>query len=220
VSWLSLALWLLAALGLLLVLVVNDDGVAGLSGRGALREPLGDHAKDVIDVDVVLCARFEEFDTLLLGVGLDLLLRNCTVLLQIKLVAGERDDDVVEALHLDLLGPSLGPLVRWHGGNVVNNDGGGGIAVVHRRERVVPLLARRVPNLKLDVAGVEFNGLGEERRANCALLVLEELALDKAKDEAGLADGRVADEHELEQRKRGRWMMSERDVPHKFVRGP
>ena len=51
--------------------------------------------------------------------------------------------------------------------NVVDNNGAVGVAIVHGRERLVALLAGRVPDLKLDCGVlVERDGLGEERGAD------------------------------------------------------
>lgn len=53
-------------------------------------------------------------------------------------------------------------------GDVIDDDGGGGATVVHGRQRVVPLLTRSVPDLKLDV--LLRDGLGEEGGADGGLL--------------------------------------------------
>lgn len=51
--------------------------------------------------------------------------------------------------------------------NVVYDDGTVGVSVVHGRQRLVSLLASRVPNLKLDRRVlIERDGLGEESRSN------------------------------------------------------
>jgi hypothetical protein len=51
--------------------------------------------------------------------------------------------------------------------DVVDHDGAVCVPVVHGREGLVPLLACRVPYLKLDGSGfVESDGLGEEGGAD------------------------------------------------------
>ena len=55
------------------------------------------------------------------------------------------------------------------------------VSVVHGRERLVALLAGRVPDLKLyGCVLVEGNGLGEEGSADGGFSVVVELVLDKA----------------------------------------
>lgn len=56
---------------------------------------------------------------------------------------------------------------------------------------MIPLLSSCVPDLKLDCCVVQADGLCEEGRSNCALLVLVELTLDEAEDEAGFAHCRL-----------------------------
>jgi hypothetical protein len=63
-------------------------------------------------------------------------------------------------------------------GNIVDYHGAVGIAVVHGRKRLVTLLARCVPDLKLDGCGlIEGDGLGEEGGADGGLPVVIELVL-------------------------------------------
>ena len=82
--------------------------------------------------------------------------------------------------------------------NVVNDDGGLGAPIVHGRERVVALLARRVPDLELDGGVVDLDCLREEGGADGALLELVELALDEAQHQARLAHRGLAQKHQLE----------------------
>ena len=63
-------------------------------------------------------------------------------------------------------------------GDVVDNDGAVGVAVVHGCQRLVALLAGRVPDFKLDRrALVEGDGLGEEGSADGGFPVVIELVL-------------------------------------------
>jgi hypothetical protein len=113
---------------------------------------------------------------------------------EVELVAGERDDDVLVGLALELLDPGLGLVEgglralagikggKWRGTHglcdVVDDDGAVGVAVVHGRQRLVALLAGRVPYLELDCCGlVEGDGLGEEGGADCGFPVVVELVL-------------------------------------------
>jgi hypothetical protein len=62
--------------------------------------------------------------------------------------------------------------------NIVDYHGAVGIAVVHGRKRLVTLLARCVPDFKLDGCGlIEGDGLGEEGGADGRLPVVIELIL-------------------------------------------
>ena len=48
-------------------------------------------------------------------------------------------------------------------GDVINDDGAVGVPIIHGRQRLVPLLSRRIPYLKLHSGVfVEGDGLGEE----------------------------------------------------------
>lgn len=62
--------------------------------------------------------------------------------------------------------------------DVVDHHRAVGIPVVHGRQGLVPLLARRIPNLKFDCGVlVEGDGLCEEGGADCGLPVGIELIL-------------------------------------------
>jgi hypothetical protein len=66
-------------------------------------------------------------------------------------------------------------------GDVIYNHGAVGVPVVHGCERLVALLACRVPDLKLDGCGfVEGDGLGQERSADGGFSVVVELVLSKS----------------------------------------
>ena len=63
-------------------------------------------------------------------------------------------------------------------GDVVDHNGAVGVPVVHGSKRLVPLLTRRIPDLKFDGCGfVEGYGLGEEGSADGGLPVIIELIL-------------------------------------------
>ena len=72
-------------------------------------------------------------------------------------------------------------------GYVVDDDGAVGVAVVHGRQRLVSLLARRVPNLKFDRGCVvEGYRLREESGADGGFPIVVELVLDETEDERTL----------------------------------
>lgn len=63
-------------------------------------------------------------------------------------------------------------------GDVVDDDGAVGVAVVHGRQRFVAFLSRRVPDFEFYGGGfVEGDGLGEEGGADGGFAVVVELVL-------------------------------------------
>jgi hypothetical protein len=65
--------------------------------------------------------------------------------------------------------------------NIIDNDGAVRIPVVHRSKGLVPLLARRVPDLKLDCRVlVQGDGLCEESSADRGFSIRVELILAKS----------------------------------------
>lgn len=109
---------------------------------------------------------------------------------EIQLVACQGDDDVLVGLTLELLDPCLRLIqgcLQPECQQVLSGEGGGGVGwittyslcdivddhgavripVVHRRQRLVPLLPSRVPDFKFDCCVlVEGDGLCEEGGAN------------------------------------------------------
>lgn len=70
--------------------------------------------------------------------------RNSALAGEITLVASESNDDVGAALTLELADPRLGLIERLGAGDVKDNNRSLCSAVVHGRQRVVPLLASTV----------------------------------------------------------------------------
>ena len=99
---------------------------------------------------------------------------------------------------LEFPNPCLGPGEGVSVGDVVDDDGSLGASVVHRCQRVVALLAGRVPDLELDCRVVQTNGLRQEGRADRRLLELVELAFDEPQHQRRLADRRLAQKNQLE----------------------
>lgn len=103
---------------------------------------------------------------------------------EIEFVSGEGDDDVFVCLSLKFFDPGLClierglylSVVRWDRGeggetyrlsNVIDDNSAVCIAIVHGSQRLVSLLASRVPNLKFDGCRVvEGYCLGEESSAD------------------------------------------------------
>merc|ERR1719487_1452626 len=117
---------------------------------------------------------------------------------EVDFVASERSDDIGVRLPLQLLDPGLGLLERGGLRDVKDDDGGLGVAVVHRRQRAETLLTGRVPDLKLDHLVLEAASLREERGADSRLLVWLEVVLAEPENDRRLADGRLAEQDELD----------------------
>ena len=74
---------------------------------------------------------------------------------EVQLVAHEPDDDAGGGLALELRDPVFGFDERGGFGEVVDDEGGLGVAVVHGCEGGEALLARGVPDFEFDGAGWE-----------------------------------------------------------------
>jgi hypothetical protein len=113
---------------------------------------------------------------------------------EIELVSGKSDDDILVGLALELFDPRLRLIqrclsyisthrswrLRFTYGlcDVVDDYGAVGVPVVHGRERLVALLACRVPDLELDgCVLIEGDGLSEEGGADGGFPVVVELVL-------------------------------------------
>mmetsp|Transcript_31517 Transcript_31517/g.93641 ORF Transcript_31517/g.93641 Transcript_31517/m.93641 type:complete len:254 (-) Transcript_31517:50-811(-) len=190
---------LLRLRGSLPVLPRNHDARAA---RPRLWRVLGqlarDRDKELVHVGRRLRARLHEEDAVVARIRLRLLRLHLALGRQVRLVARKRNHDVWVALPLQLLHPLLPALERVPVCDVVHDDCCSSAPVVHGRERVVPLLAGRVPNLKLDGRVVERDRLRQKRSADGGLLVLEELPAHKAQHKRALPDCAVAEQHELE----------------------
>ena len=71
--------------------------------------------------------------------------------------------------YLQFLHPELGSLEGVGVGDIVDHDGGLGAPVVHGRQGVISLLARRVPDLELDCRVVQADCLGQKCSSNGGL---------------------------------------------------
>lgn len=184
----------------------------------ALQTRLGDRIRyrreDLVDIMSRLGARLEEQQTLLVRVRLclgraDLLRRpffrivrttlflapiiaRLVLLTQIELVPHQCDHNPGTRLPLQL----GHPVFRFHEAarlrDVVDDQRGLGIAVVHGRQAGEALLARRVPDFEFDGAGGELAFLGEEGGADGGFFVGLEVVVDETEDEGGLM-GRLSD---------------------------
>ena len=116
--------------------------------RGSAYTELDKHFSNVVRR---LGRRLKVSELVLARIRLALMCRNRAVLLEVTFVRRERHDNIGLSIELELTHPALGALERLEGGHVVRDDGGLGAAVVHRREGLEALRARRVPDPKLDL---------------------------------------------------------------------
>ena len=141
------------------------------------------------------------------------------VVVPVDLVAHEDPEDLGRGVLLDLPQPVGAAVEGGLVGDVVDEDEGVGGAVVGLGDRAEPLLARRVPDLQLDLLPVDLHRLDHEVHADGGALPGGEHALDtamirqrkgggtieeenvwnlcKAADEAGFAHASVAHQHNL-----------------------
>ena len=126
----------------------------------------------------------EEEKSVLLSVGRGLVILHYPVGGQICLISRQSYDYVRTGLELiinqsvtrhslylslQFLHPGLGSLEGVGVGDIVDHDGGLGPPVVHGRQGVISLLARRVPDLELDCRVVQTDGLGQKCSSNGGL---------------------------------------------------
>ena len=83
-------------------------------------------------------------------------------------------------------------------GDVIDDDGDGRVSNVGRDETPEPLLTGRVPQLQPDRSVLQVHRLGEEVDADGGLVGVVERVVHEPGDEGRLADGLLAQEHELE----------------------
>ena len=152
-----------------------------------------------VDAGGVEGGRLDEGQVVLLGEGHGLVGLDGAEVPQVGLVADEHDDDVGLGVVAELLEPALDVLEGGVLGDVVDEEGADGAAVVGRGDGAVALLAGGVPDLGLDGLALGLDGLGGELDADGRLGLEVELVAGEAGEEVGLADAGVADEDDLEQ---------------------
>lgn len=152
-----------------------------------------------VDAGGIEGGRFDEGKVVLLGEGHGLVGLDGAEVSQIGLVAHEHDDDVGLGVVAELLEPALDVLERGVLGDVVNEEGADGAAVVGRGDGAVALLPGGVPDLGLDGLALGLDGLGGELDADGRFGLEVELVAGEPREEVGLTDTGVADEDDLEQ---------------------
>ena len=172
-------------------------------GQRPLRHDVVDLRQDplerLVDVGRLQRARLDEAEPLALAEGRGVLGAHGAQVPQVGLVPDERDDDVGVGVVAQLLEPPLDVLESLRLGDVVDQQRADRAAVVGRRDRAVPLLARRVPDLGFHGLAVDGDRAGRELDADSRLGLEAELVAGEAGEEVGLADARVADQDDLEE---------------------
>ena len=118
---------------------------------------LGDAIEALVNIQPLFGTCLEEMDVVALPHFLPFFFAYYPLLLTIALIA---DQDLVHALpsmQVDLCNPIVDSLKRLAIGDVVDEHDAHGTAVVGRRDGAEPLLARRVPDLKLDLLAIKLN---------------------------------------------------------------
>lgn len=98
-----------------------------------------------------------------------------------------------------LLKPSLGVLEGGFPGDIVDDEGPDGAAVIGGCDSPEPLLAGGVPHLSFDFLAVELHHLGLKLHADGGLGVVVELVSGEPGEQIGFAHGGITYDHYLEQ---------------------
>jgi len=112
---------------------------------------------------------------------------------QIALISHQHNNNIAVRMIAQLLQPPRHILVRLRLADVVDQQRAHGAAVVGRCDGAVALLARRVPDLRLDRLGVDLDAAGREFDADGRLAVQVELVAREAAEQVGFADAGVSD---------------------------
>ena len=157
-------------------LTFDDDHKSFRHFSGVVHEGRGFHEEEVV--------AFGEVSSF---VGLHL-----PELVEVCFVADEHDDCVVETeVVFEFLDPVLHVVEGLSVGDVVGDDGAVCAVVVSRREGFISFLSRGVPDLYFDLVLADLDGLGEEVHSDGRLALYAELVADEAREQVGLAHGRV-----------------------------
>mmetsp|Transcript_7344 Transcript_7344/g.17995 ORF Transcript_7344/g.17995 Transcript_7344/m.17995 type:complete len:252 (+) Transcript_7344:347-1102(+) len=167
------------------------------------RQRGGNLPKQRLDIEPRLRAGLDEHDIVLPRLPFPLLDADLPLIDLVGFVPYEDEDDVGAALVPDLVDPFGGGEEGCAVGDVVDDDGDGGVADVGGDEGAEALLSGGVPELEADGAVFEVHGFGEEVDADGGLVVVVEFVVHEARDDGGFADGLVAEEDELVLGERG-----------------
>ena len=137
-------------------------------------------------------------DVVLLCIRLRLLELHRSLVLEVALVARERDNNIRVAAPLQLLHPRLRPGERILVRDIVYDDGCCRPAIVHGGQAAIPLLPSRVPNLEFYSRVIEGYRLRQERRANRRFLKLKKLVAHESHHQTRFSHRCVPKKHQFE----------------------
>jgi hypothetical protein len=181
-----------AAVGRLLVAALLDrrtDNVIDL-GENLL--------KCKLDVGRVESRRLDEREAVLLGVRRRLLGRTLSLRSQIAFVAHQHNDNVRVGVIAQLGEPSIYILKRLLLRDVVHQQRADGAAVVRRRDRTIALLARSVPDLRLDRFRFARHRARRKLDANRRLALHVEFVARESRQKVRLADATITNQNNYE----------------------
>ena len=163
------------------------------------RTQLGRLLKHFVDSDILFRGGHEELRIDLTSVVLAILLRYHFVILYIVTFGADHYlDGVLMGVFLDLLRPVRELIQRLVIVHRVDKDHYCCFLVVQLGKTAVLFSASGVPDLRLDDFSVVLDAARGELNANCRLGVKVELVARKAAQQIGLANTRIANDHNCE----------------------
>ena len=142
--------------------------------------------EELRDALVQLCRRREVSRPDRLCVVLALLDGDDALALEVDLVARDDDGDVVAEHLLELLDPDLDAVEGAAVGDVVDEEGAVGVAVVDGPQGVETLLPGRVPDGQVYTLVVDVEGLFEKGGLNGGEMLVVEFVVDVTENKRGL----------------------------------
>lgn len=165
----------------------------------AARKGLCDFFKERHDIVSGLGGCFEEHDVVvLLCALLAFFCRHFALVIQVSLVAHERNDDFVAALSTHVFDPPRCRLERVAIRDVVHDNRNGRVTDIRRYQGAEPFLSSRVPQLQTHRAVIQIHGLRQKVDADRSLVVPVECVVHEARDQRGLSHRLLPQKHELE----------------------
>mmetsp|Transcript_2244 Transcript_2244/g.6664 ORF Transcript_2244/g.6664 Transcript_2244/m.6664 type:complete len:231 (+) Transcript_2244:224-916(+) len=172
-------------------------------GSGLARHPVLDLSRHrhecLLHVGRVLCRRLQKLDAQRIRKLLGHLRGHHLLGGEIHLVAHQQLVHVWCRVAVDLAQPLLHVVERVHVRHIVDDDDAVCAAVVAASDGPEALLARRVPNLKLDGLPLQVDGADLEIDADGGDVAVRVGIICEAEQQTRLADTGITDEEQLEQ---------------------
>lgn len=125
---------------------------------------------------------------------LDTFLGNFSLILEIWLVANKEEDGVLFRVGFDLIHPKFADIFKAEGiGKVKNKEDALTAPIVGTGNGPKAFLASGVPDLELNIFGINLYGFEPEVDPYSGEVVLGELIVNKTHEDGRLANSRVAD---------------------------